>query len=316
MRKKVPSLMSTILILSLAILACGGLTITVNRSDTPTSIPQIIASEKPAPSQISVSTEIPTSATGTNYDLYAGFTKNNPVSFVILHKSGEKLGSYQSAYLNFPSYIIWAPSSGEAVTIYANKENGLPKSAVIGSDIVLYSNYTDATVDLTLIHSNGSREAIRVTRNTDILNKISAIFTPSLALAAHPMPVSFNPQAEEILNFTKADLYLLSAAGCIGGVAAGVAAPPALLLLADACTGFILTTAVQVGKMANLNVANLDTLNQKVDIIGCALIDATDCLNVSTDLLDNYLQHSNYIIANIPAQQVAPNPVPHPGTYP
>jgi len=318
---------NTILVLSLAILACGGVTITINGSNTPSSASQITPPAEPAPSQISISTEIPTSSTGTNYDLYAGFTKNNPVSFVILHRSGEMLGSSQNIYSNYPSYVVWRSAGGEAMTVYGNRDTGLPTSAVIGNDILLYSNYTDTTVDLILVHQDGSREAFRVKRNTDILNKLSDIFSPSFAMGARPMPVSFDPQAEEILQFTKADLYLLSAAGCfedaegaaaggtlLGGPIAGAAI--ALVTLTASCGGLILSTVIQAGKMANLNVANLETLNQKVDLAGCLLIDATDCLSAETDVLDNYLQHSNYIIANIPAPQVAPTPIQHTGTYP
>jgi len=321
MRKNLPILINAILVLSLAILACGGVTITVNESGTATPAPQIIPSEGSTPSQNSISTEVPAPSTGTNYDLYAEFPKNKPISFLVLHKSGEKLGSVQNMYSAYPSSVVSVLAGGETVTIFADRDSGLPQSAVFGDTVVFYSNYTDTTVDLQLVHADGSRESLRVKRDTQILQQISAISFPTLGSMGMPVPVSFHPQAADIfVGSLKAALYVKSAGACFIGVSAAVAsggiAIPALIPLADDCRSFILDTAISVGKLANLNVANLEKVNTSLDFLGCTTIIKEDCLDTTVDIMDKTLELAKNKELHVPIVYAPAPGTPKPGKYP
>ncbi len=92
----------------------------------------------------------------STHELYAGYTENPSLPYVIIHRSGESITALQDMDKSNFSGLVWTSASGQSITIYADS-TGLPTSAVIGDEIILYSNFTDDAVDLTIIHPDGSQ---------------------------------------------------------------------------------------------------------------------------------------------------------------
>ena len=141
-------MVSAILLVCLTVLACrAGATPTV----------------APATSQIVVPADTPTETTGvTNeplHEIYAGYTGNKALPYIMIHKSGESLVAIQDANSVNISGVVWNSADGKSIVIHSNS-NGLPTLAIVGTDIILYSNYTNDTVDLTIIHADGTRMTI------------------------------------------------------------------------------------------------------------------------------------------------------------
>src|SRR5689334_16932594 len=112
------------------------------------SVPNSTNTAKPANTRVPTSTQrpptttpertatsVPTNINVPVYDLYAGFTENKEIPFVMLHSQGEKLGVMKDSGSSEPTGVTWISSSGEAIVIYTDK-NGLPTSLVAGEEII------------------------------------------------------------------------------------------------------------------------------------------------------------------------------------
>ena len=94
MNKNSLKVISAILAISLAMSACG------------------IASTATPPVQIYFSAEAPTATNEPPPDLYAGFTQNEQIPFVIIHPSGESLGIIGDRSLSNIEGVVWAGTNG------------------------------------------------------------------------------------------------------------------------------------------------------------------------------------------------------------
>jgi hypothetical protein len=249
--------------------------------------------------------QVPASTNESAYQLYAGFTVNLDIPFVVLHKSGEKLGVEQNSNSSKIAGAVWASPQGDAIVIYADG-NGLPDHVVVGEYVLFYTNYTHTTVDVTMVHPGEKKVIFRAKLDTNGLNEISSLFKPSLNMVAYSIPSSTRTQQDVFLGALKAGLYLSDAGECIGGVSVGIAASPALAQLADACRGFILTTAIQAGKAVNFDVANIETLNNNLDVAGCQTINPQDCANVAITGLEKNKKLADEKVANMAQPQQSP----------
>jgi hypothetical protein len=241
-------------------------------------------------------------------DLYAGFTETKDIPFVILHPAGEKIGLIQEINSSKTTGAVWISSSGEAIVIYA-EENELPTSAVVGEDIIQYSNYTDRTVDVTIIHQDGTRAEFQAELDTELLNKITAFNSPYYSLVSFAMPNPYETQPDNFIVLLKEALYIIGAAVCIAAIEVEVAIP----VLAVACAGHILETFIRVGKAVNLDVGDLETISGQLDILGCIhLRSARDCLNAALSDIQRQKKVADETVKNTlppPNPQLVPTPV-------
>jgi hypothetical protein len=252
MRKNNLNLIGAILAIILATLACGP-----------------AATQAPQPAQIIAPTETPAPVNDASHEIYAGATGNKALPYIMLHRSGESLVGIQEAGSVNLSGVIWTSPNGESIVIHSDG-NGLPISAVVGEDTILYSNYTHDTVDMTIIHQDGTSEAFQAKPDSNLLNLITAFNTPAYSLVSYPLSNLHQP-AQWDTFIAKTLLYMTGAAVCIASVPAAIANPLiGIPLLLDACSGSLLGTLIRVGSIAGLDVGDLQTIKNNLDIAKCS----------------------------------------------
>lgn len=260
---------SAILVLLLGILSCRSQPIPLS-SPTPVST---LADSNPE----------------SSYEIYAGFTDNSRVPFIMLHESGERLGVITSRSGNIEG-ITWRSINGEAVTVYADM-NFVPQKVIIGDDILLYSNYDGQTFDITILRADGTSETFKVKTDTKILDMLMS-FGSSVTTISYSDKV-FN-QVDKWF-FIKSGLYILTAAVCISEITGSMTIVGLPNLLQGACGGFILETIIRAGNLLKLDVGDLESAQ--------AILDTEECLNaLSPDILSRTLACAN-ILANTLEQQ-------------
>ena len=245
-------------------------------------------------------TDLPAPTNEPDFALYAGFTERKEIPFIILHPSGEKLGVIQDVPSSRNTGVVWISSKGEATVIYTD-ENGLPITAVIGEDIIQYSNYTESTVDITIVTQDGNRESFQATLDTNLLKKITAFARPSAIPVAYSIN-NVNPPYQQDLGIAmmKFGLYAFGAAMCIGGIPATSVAPILIVYVAEACAGTILTTVTAVGGIF-FDVGWLETINHNLDIAGCMTGNPQDCASLAVTEMENEKKVADKKNSNIPA---------------
>jgi hypothetical protein len=272
----------------------------------------------------------PVAGNSPTHEIYAGFTQNKEMPFVMIHRSGESLVVTQDVNTSNTTGAVWTSSDGKSIVIYSDS-SGLPQSAVVGKDIVQYSNYTNDTVEITIIHEDGTREAFQAQRDIDLLNKITASFAPTSNLIAYSMGNLRLSQQRDLLAWAKTGLYIVGAASCISQVPGSFAVPiVGIPLLANACAGFLLSTVVRVGNALNLDVADIQTLKDNLDIFNCAGLNllsvepvgrAIACGNVLVAAAEKQKAAADKMNANRPAAPLAgppaaPSPTARPSAPP
>jgi hypothetical protein len=267
-------------LISLILSACGG---------------QTISDSTPTPSSpASQTNSLPATQSGTAKtppDLYAGFTQNPTIPFIMVHQSGETLGVIQEIDTSNITGVVWVSSEGKSIVVHSDG-NGMPKSALVGEDIVFYTNYTSDTVDITILHTDGTRETFQAKLDTDLLNRITAFFAPPVTMISYSNLGSHPLLQYDSWTLIRTGLYMTGAAFCIGNVIASFAEPVALLLLAKACSGFILGTMIRVGSALNLNVADLQTIKDISDILKCSPVDPLSCINAMATELEKLVNNA------------------------
>lgn len=206
------------------------------------------------------------------HDIYAGFTDNQAMPFVMIDKSGESLVVTQDVNSSSITGVVWTSEDGQSIVVYADSD-GKPQSAVIGNEVVLYSNYTNDTVDITIIHADGTREAFTSKLDTNFLNSLKSYVPPSDSLISYS-PNSLQPQQFDKWFYMKTGLYMFGAATCAASVGAaitvGLAVPIiGIPLLAIGCSGTILGTAIRAGNILHMDVTDLENLNNGINGVKC-----------------------------------------------
>jgi hypothetical protein len=288
LNEKMISIVTIILVISLIMLACSFTTIPTSQ---PASANSPVVADTPGPTNIQVptSTNIPTNE--PTHRLYASFTSDGELPVLILQPNGEKLGISRGATPATMTGVVWASSDGKSVVIYTDM-NGKPKSAVVEGDIILYSNYSNSTVDVTIIHPSGKRELYRSVIDTDKLNRIKSFVTPAYSL------IAFSPQQQDILGYVQDALYALEIGACIGAATALTLEVPAFIALGTACASPLLSEVTLEGKASNLDVGGLDTLSMGLDIWGCGNATVgnkldTACIRLILNGLRAYLNNAD-----------------------
>ena len=125
--------------------------------------------------ETSLPTSSATSEKITQYQYYAGYTNDKAIPLLLLHESGELLGL--SLTDNHVSKVAWRAPDGTSAVVYTDV-HGIPKKAIVGNYIILYTNYTSVTVDLTIISQDGKRELMRVEHQIEKFNSLKSQVFP------------------------------------------------------------------------------------------------------------------------------------------
>ena len=262
MNKNIKKVISVILIVSLATLSCSTLTVSEPVTATSTSTSQMESfTETPMP------TETPTATNEPPPEFYAGFTQNEEIPFIVMHRSGESLGAIGGIDVSNIKGVVWASSDGKSSMVIYADSNGLPKSAVVGEDVIQYSNYTNDTVDITVVHPDGKSETFQAKRDIDLLNKIKTLVTPSFSTISYSTTLTQPLEVDELLLINQL-AYIAGAASCLLAVTGG---PLALAALALPCTGTLIGGIVMYGNMLGLHVAFLEELGASWTAFKCPL---------------------------------------------
>lgn len=290
MNKNSLKIISAILAISLAMSACG------------------IASTATPPAQIYVPATEPPALTEPSHEIYAGFTDSQIMPFIMVHQSGENLAVMGDINSSDITGIVWNSTDGTSIVIYSDGY-GRPAVAVVGEDTILYSNYTDDTVDLTVIQADGTSSMFQAELNTSLLNKITSYAPTSNSLVSYSIP---NVRRQEQLDkwfWAKTGLYMLATATCTYGTYTAIATgivliPPVLLTLGITCSGAILGTMIRAGTILDLDVGWLEAVNTSANTIKCATaiqpLDLASCVSVIVTQAEKQEKLANQIIANPP----------------
>lgn len=276
---------------------------------SPSALSQPVPTSTSKPANPSRQTEEP------EYDLYAGFTESKQIPFVILHPSGEKLGVTQDPGSSQNTGVVWISSDGKAIVIYTD-ENALPTMAVIGENIIQYSNHTGSMVDVTITYQDGSQESFQGKLDTDLLNKISkltAFTAPSYIPVKYSITNSSRLQQQNMrLVMTKFGLYVVGFVTCLAAPA-GAVRPDLLDEIASACAGTILEPIIVAGGLF-IDMGWLEEINQNLNIAGCmGGLDASACASLAVAEEEKEKRVADETIQKFltpPNPQLVPTPAP------
>lgn len=317
MNKRPVSILSSMLVLSLILSACD-ISITIN----PTAEPVSVNSPLPAPTEKPKSANtLEPSATDTIppteeqiHDIYTGFTDNSDISFLIIHRRGEKLGVTQDNFSSDITGVTWTSPEGESIVVYENA-SGFPDTAVVGDIIIRYTNYTNTTVDITIIHPDGKRDYFRTTYSAELHDRIASRFNPKFVPVSYSLSKTNRPQQQDYLDIADAALFDLDVATCvISSLGAATLGIPGLLIMANACAGPLIELKIREGKAANMDVGTLEEIKAIADSIGCAgtfvgnITGVKDCLSLIVTELIEERDEANVQVANIPPAPFVPEP--------
>jgi hypothetical protein len=233
----------------------------VEPSSTETAIPS--ATPTPPPSQ--TPSEPPTATAEPAPEFFAGFTQNEEVPFLLLHRSGEAIAAL--GIENEPDIIgaVWLSADQKSsLVVYADRE-GLPQQAAVGQDTLFFSNHSGDKMDMTVVHADGSEETIPVELDTTLLDRIADISVQSLILVSYSADL---PRADW-LDETQKVLSTIGAVACLKTLSSGI---PPLLILAEACTGTLLEGAIKHGKKFGQNTKPLEEIKLGQDMVWCLSI--------------------------------------------
>lgn len=258
-----PTLKSPLIALTLIALllnACGV-------KYTPTTVPL------PLPTDVPVQPAATEPPAEPEHEIYAGFTENEAMPFLMVHQSGESFVITQDAATSTVTGGVWHGADGTSFVFYSDAE-GKPTSAVVGDAMVFFTNYTDQTVDVTVALPDGTTTTIQAPLDTEMLNKITSFAPPRDRFASHTSS-DFRRQAQlDKWFWMKTGLYMIGVAGCVSGTAAALTAVapvalPFLFSLSGMCTGALLGTVSRVGTIFGMDVSFVDSMSNDNSGIEC-----------------------------------------------
>jgi hypothetical protein len=249
---------------------------------------------------------VPESVSGQSHEIYAGFTNNKAMPFIMIHQSGEGLVMTQDVNSSNVTGGVWNSADGKSAVIYSDS-NGRPTSAVVGEDVILYSNYTNDTVDLTVIQADGTRTMFQSKLDTDLLNKITAFVPSSDSMVSYSAPNSFRQEQQDKWFWMKNGMYMLGVVGCTAGIVTMTSgtALPVLYALAGICTGAILGAVIKVGTFLKIDVGGLESVNDTKTLVDCGkaiglqeLQELTSCVELYIPIAEEQERVSKLILSN------------------
>jgi hypothetical protein len=249
-------------------------------------------------------TAVPSDPSEAAHEIYAGFTGDPAMPFVMIHQSGESLVVTQDVNSSSISGVVWTSEQGESIVIYADGE-GRPQIAVAGNEMVLYSNYTYDSVDVLILHADGSREMFTSRLDVNFLNSLKSERPPVESMISYS-PLSAQPRQFDKWFYMKTGLYMFGVATCAASVGTaltvGLAVPIiGIPLLAAGCSGTILGTAIRVGNILHMDVTGLENLNNGINGVKCVF---TTDLPACASLIVNETERQEKMAAEIVAHPV------------
>jgi hypothetical protein len=198
----------------------------------------------------------------------AGFTDDEEVPFIILHPSGEQLAVTQDVNSKEKTGVVWTSPEGNSIVIFSDKD-GSPKGAVVGDDILLYSNFNGNTIDITILHPDGTSEVFtNLEIDKRLINKIKPISSSSYNLVSFSNKNSRLQILDEGLwDFMDYAWITIGTATCLttfmmgtgaGGAGAGPAGATAgaiatFATLASICAGVIVSVIIKAAEIHNID---------------------------------------------------------------
>lgn len=232
----------------------------------PTGAATAVPSATPTPSASLTPTEHPTASPEPIPEFFAGFTQNEEVPFLLLHRSGETAATLSTENESGMTGAVWASADRESSLVVYSDSNGLPQQAMVGQDTLFFSNYSGNTLDMTVVHADGSEETIPVELDTALLDMISTIRAQSLILVSYPSNL---PKADW-LDEARQLLSTLGALECLKELT-----PPSPTLggvfrvLREACKGEIIKGVIKYGEKFGLNAGTLEEIELHIDMGLC-----------------------------------------------
>lgn len=240
----------------------------------------------------------------------AGFTDNEEMPFIIIHQSGEQLAVTKDVNSNEKTGIIWVSPENNSVTIYADKD-GNPKGAVVGDDILLYSNFKENRIDITILHPDGTSEVFNELEiDTTLINKVTSKSSSSYNLVSLSYQnLLLQNQKDDFWDFMDYAWITVGVASCLtafmvgtgagaaaGAPAGGVGAVPGatagaiatFAVLASLCGSVIVDVAIKTAEIRNIDVIPLESAKFIKDLNDCKtrkLLDWQACGQTITTIL-------------------------------
>jgi hypothetical protein len=248
----------------------------------------------------------PESVYGQSHEIYAGFTNNESMPFIMFHQSGESLIMTQDVNSSNVTGSVWNSADGKSAVIYSDN-NGRPTSVVVGEDVIFYSNYTNDTVDLTVIQADGTRTVFQSKLDTNLLNKITTLAPSSDSMVSYSMSNSLRRKQQDKWFWMKNGMYMLGVVGCTAGILTMTSgtALPVLYALAGVCTGAILGTVNKVGTFLKIDVGGLESVNETKTLVDCGkaiglqeLQELTSCVELYIPIAEEQERVSKLILSN------------------
>lgn len=254
----------------------------------------------------------PESVSEPPHEIYAGFTDNQAMPFIMIHQNGESLVMTQDVNSSNVTGGVWNSTDGQSVVIYSDSD-GRPTSAVIGDDVILYSNYTNDTVDVTVIQADGTSTTYQATLDTETLNKIMSFVPFSDQSVSYSLTNLHRQGQSDMWYWMKNGMFMMDitfcAAGTVAVIATGTVALP-LLMLAGFCTGALLETLTRAGTFLNIDVGGLESANDTSAVIGCGeavsktavnpidILDLKSCVDLLIPIAEEQEKSANLIMSN------------------
>jgi hypothetical protein len=193
--------------------------------------------------------------------------------------------------------VVWTSPDTKTSIVINTGSDGMPESAVVGDDVILYSDFTDDMVDLTIVHADGSTEGFHAKRNTDILNKLSELANPALSLISYSLPFAAQPVQVDVLELIKTIAKVAAVASCIVAIGGAIAGGP-LAALALPCIGPLLAALILAGKELGLDVSVLEEMSNSWTAFKCpfALLNPIDffaCFSTAATAIQKIIEFAN-----------------------
>lgn len=221
-------------------------------------------------------------------------TNNNKYGVVAAHKNGEKLiiGTVTdtSGNLSRVGSAIWISPKGKSFWVQFDNNTGLPKHAVYGDYIFLFSNYSKDTVDVGLILPSGKHAIKRKVKiKSDDISQIGDTLSVQNERYVLPSGLSINTKTKA-LSFGKWSLVKVLKVACLSLAVAGCAGAfitthvVAAATLAIPCGTAVASLARNIIPKDN---AALEATSIAMGAIGCGGGDPFSCAGLILDTAES-----------------------------
>lgn len=269
-----------------------------------------------APSALPPSSAVPVSPATPVNGIAASVTEAEPFGVLAVHQSGEMLGvmtrAAGSAQVAGAAFVL---ADGSSAVVYAG-DDGLPARAVVGDVAVSYSNYTSATVDVSVRTPTGTVSTQRgVAVDAGMLAQLKV--PSSGAVVARRRLIGTTAVSDAQLGILlKTSSALLSVAGCGLSVSSlGVTAGLSAVIVASTCAGAFVKAAALINP--TLDTPLLSASGALMSATTCfGLHSPTGCLALVLATAQNAQRLADAILALRPAPAVPPVSSPTPAAPP